>query len=144
MTTYEQDFYQWTQEQACLLRVGDYLALDIENLIEEVNSMGSSNKSSLRSFIRLLLMHLLKYQYQPEYRSRSWRSTIGYCRDDIADLIGDSPSLKTFTDEMIKVSYPRAVNAAAEETGIYKKSFPEVCPWTFEQITDADFFPNDD
>jgi hypothetical protein len=139
---YQQDFYSWTQEQAGLLKAGRLSELDVQNLIEEVISMGSSNKSSLRSFIRLLLMHLLKYKYQPEYRSRSWQSTINYCRYDIADLIEDSPSLKTFTDEMLQISYPRAVNAAVSETGIYKKNFPATCPWTFEQIIDDEFFPD--
>jgi hypothetical protein len=118
---YRQDFYTWSQEQAGLLKAGRLSELDVQNLIEEVISMGSSNKSSLRSFIRLLLMHLLNYKYQPEYRSRSWQSTINYCRYDIADLIEDSPSLKTFTDEMLQISYPRAVNEEILDVGKSEK-----------------------
>ena len=140
--TYHQDYYTWTQEQAALLKAGRLSELDVPNLIEEVFSMGAKDKSSLRSYIRILLMHLLKYKYQPEYRSRSWQSTINYCRDDIVDLITDSPSLRTYIDEMMQISYKRAVNKAADETGIFKENFPTECPWTFDQITNDEFFPD--
>jgi len=76
MISYEQDFYGWTQEQAALLRAGRLTDLDIENLIEEVETMGRSEKRELESRLTVLLLHLLKWKYQPNRRGRSWNLTI--------------------------------------------------------------------
>ena len=91
--TYETDFYQWTQQQAALLRQGALSALDIENLIEEIDDMGASNRRSLGSFLELVIMHLLKWQYQPERRGTSWRLSIRKGRNAIERAIEYSPSL---------------------------------------------------
>jgi hypothetical protein len=92
-TTYESDFYQWTQQQADLLRKGALSTLDVEHLIEEIDSMGRRDKGALRSYLLNVAMHLLKWQYQPERRGIRWRLSIENGRDQIAWQIKDSPSL---------------------------------------------------
>lgn len=138
---YETDFYSWTQEQAELLKSKKLAELDFENLIEEIETMGRSEKRELKSRLRVLLMHLLKWQYQPEHQCKSWRFTIYTQRNDVLEILTDSPSLKPHLLDILITIYPLAVKDAVEETGILKSNFPSECPWTFEQIIDDDFFP---
>ena len=91
---YEKDFYAWTQEQAALLSQGRWTGLDISNLVEEIESLGKQQRSELRNRLKVLLIQLLKWQYQSGRRSRSWQNTINVQRMDIADLIAESPMLK--------------------------------------------------
>jgi hypothetical protein len=91
---YDEDFFAWTQEQARLLRAGEFSQMDVENVAEELESMGRSDKRELRSRLVLLIMHLLKWQYQPGFRSRSCTSTIGEQRDQVKEVLDDSPSLR--------------------------------------------------
>jgi len=143
MTTanYETDFYQWTQQQADLLRQGALSALDVENLIEEIEDMGASNRRSLGSFLDLVIMHLLKWRYQPERRSNSWKSSIRKGRHAIERLLEESPSLKPRLSVMVTAEYRRARSEAADETGLPLTTFPDVCPFTVEQIT-GDWWPD--
>ncbi|MEN9430111.1 MAG: hypothetical protein RJA86_970, partial [Pseudomonadota bacterium] len=141
MSQYHQDFYAWTQEQAQLLKVGQLSAIDIENIIEEIESMGRSEKRELSSRLTVLLMHLLKWHYQEAYRSHSWVLTINEQRDELKELIHDNPSLKPWLDDVIKESYEKAKVKAERETGISKKVFIEACPWTLVQIFDEAFLP---
>jgi hypothetical protein len=76
MATYETDFYGWTQQQAHLLKTGCLSSLDVANLIEEIETMGRSEKRELDSRLMVLLVHLLKWKYQPKRRGRSWELTI--------------------------------------------------------------------
>ena len=92
--TYETDFYQWTQEQAALLRQGKLRALDVANLIEEIEDMGRSGQRAVESYLRNILMHLLKWKYQPERRGNSWRLSIKDSRHQVAKRLKESPSLK--------------------------------------------------
>ncbi|HWB48265.1 MAG TPA: DUF29 domain-containing protein [Stellaceae bacterium] len=138
---YDDDFFAWTQEQARLLRAGDFSQLDVENVAEELESMGRSDKRELRNRLTQLLMHLLKWQYQPGFRSRSWTSTIGEQRDQVKESLQESPSLRpTVTTELSKV-YRIARIKAAGETGLSEKTFPPQCPYTLEQILSEDFLP---
>ena len=141
MTTasYETDFYLWTQQQADLLRQGALSALDIENLIEEIEDMGASNRRSLGSFLELVLMHLLKWQYQPQRRGTSWRASISKGRNAIERTLEYSPSLKRQLPEMIVAEYRRARKEASLETGLSLTTFPDECPFTVEQITGDDW-----
>lgn len=139
--TYETDFYQWTQQQADLLRQGALSALDVENLIEEIEDMGASNRRSLGSFLELIIMHLLKWQYQPERRGTSWKGSIRKGRHAIERLLEESPSLKPRLSMMVTAEYRRARSEAADETGLPLTTFPDVCPFTVEQIT-GDWWPN--
>jgi len=138
---YESDFYGWLQHQADTLRIGNFASLDVDNLIEEIDSMGRSHRRALESRLELLLMHLLKWTFQPEMKSPSWRATIEVQRNQIGKLIRDNPSLKSRIPGVFEDSYKFATRLAKTETGLPAATFPSQCPWTFEQTTDQDFWP---
>ncbi|WP_143171095.1 DUF29 domain-containing protein [[Phormidium ambiguum] IAM M-71] len=98
---YETDFYAWTQKQAELLRQRDLNNLDIENLIQEIESLGKQEKRELVNRLGVLIGHLLKWEYQPNKRSKSWLKTIREQRRKITDLLQENPSLKPYLDEAI-------------------------------------------
>ncbi len=104
-TLYKQDFYAWTQRQAELLRAGQLGELDIENLIEEIESLGRQERQELRNRLGVLLGHLLKWHYQPEARSKSWVYTIREQRQEIQRHLKENPSLKPYLREAIAVGY---------------------------------------
>lgn len=142
---HDRDFYGWTQEQAALLRTGRLNELDTEHLIEEIESMGRSERRQMTHRFELLLMHLLKWRYQPERREidgGSWLRMIREQRRKIPKLIRDNPSLKPFLDECLKDAYEDARYAASDETSLIVSLFPELCPYTLEQILDSEFLPN--
>ena len=139
--TYETDFYLWTQQQADLLRQGALSALDIENLIEEIESMGKRDRRAIGSYLRNVMMHLLKWQYQPQRRGTSWQSSINRGRDEIEVLLNESPSLNPQLSTLITDEYRRARKEASIETHLPLTTFPEQCPFTLEQIT-GDFWPD--
>jgi hypothetical protein len=138
---YDDDFFAWTEEQARLLRAGDLSQLDIENIAEEMEDMGRSIRRELRHRLAVLTMHLLKWRYQPGYRSRSWSGTIGEQREQIADLIDESPSLRPVLARDLTKIYGVAVTKALGETGLPEATFPADCPFTPDQILAKDFLP---
>ena len=113
---YETDFYLWTQQQADLLRQGALAALDVEHLIEEVESMGRRDKSAVRSYLLNVALHLLKWRYQPQRRGTRWRMSIENGRDQIAWQMKDSPSLHPQLEGLLAEVYPSARRNAAAET----------------------------
>lgn len=137
---YDVDFYLWTQEQAGLLRAHALSDVDAEHLAEEVESMGNSDRRSLGSHLTVVLMHLLKWQHQPDRQCNSWRLSVYHGRDDIDQLLSESPSLKNRIPELINKKYPIARRNAGIETGLPLSTFPESCPFTVDQILD-DFWP---
>lgn len=139
---YQEDYYGWLQENAQLIREKRFSEIDVENIVEELESMGKSEKRELSSRLTVLLMHLLKWQYQTVKRSTSWRNTIAVQRIDIRELLEDSPSLKSEILDKIAVAYEKAQLAAEIETGIEKQNFPAECPFSLEQILDEEFLPN--
>jgi hypothetical protein len=141
---HDQDFYAWTQQQAGLIRAGKIAELDFENLLEEVESMGASERSQLQNRLKVLVGHLLKWQYQPSHRSRSWDATIEEQRLSVASLIDDNPSLKPIFAERLGKAYQQGVLLAVKETNLDKKTFPSVCPYTQEQILDLGFYPGNE
>lgn len=141
---YDQDFYAWTQEQAALLREGKWHALDCEHLIEEIEDLGRSARKELRSYLEGLVLHLLKWRYQPDYRGRSWRDSIEENRARIPDCLAESPSLRPQLPKLLQECYPHAQRKAARQTRLPLATFPETCPWTVEQILDDDFWPEGD
>jgi hypothetical protein len=141
-TLYDRDFYAWANEQARLLRSGHLSEADIEHIAEEIESMGKAEKRELVSRLVVLLCHLLKWQYQPERRGKSWRNTVAYQRLDVADHLADNPSLRTRLGQSVEDAYKRARLAAANETDLDADVFPVTCPWPFEHIMDADFWPD--
>jgi hypothetical protein len=94
-TLYDRDFYAWSREQAELLRAGKLAEADIEHIAEEIDSMGRTEKRELISRLSVLLLHLLKWRYQPGKRGPSWEASISNQRDGIAEHLDDNPSLKT-------------------------------------------------
>ncbi|MCX7097098.1 MAG: DUF29 domain-containing protein [Methylococcales bacterium] len=142
MTGYEQDFYSWTQEQAALLKQGRFAELDVNNLIEEVETMGRSEKRELESRLTVLLLHLLKWKYQAIRRGRSWQLSIDEQRLQFTETLSENPGLKARLDELVIKAYRLAVIQAARETNISKTVFPEYCPWTLAQFLDEGFYPD--
>lgn len=140
---YEKDFFAWTQEQAQLLRSRQFSQVDIENVAEELESTGRSDKREIDSRIEVLLVHLLKWQIQVGFRSPSWFGTIREQRSRIEDLLGESPSLRPLVAQIRPTLYARARRVAANETGLPARMFPARCPFTPEQILAEDFLPED-
>ncbi len=132
--TYETDFYTWTIDQAAALRDGRLSELDIGNLAEEIEDLGKEVFSKLRSSFRIILLHMLKWDYQPERRSRSWSVSIETHRIDIDDVLADNPSLRRRQPEAIAGAYRKARLEAAGETGLRRDAFPTECPYTLDDI----------
>jgi Domain of unknown function DUF29 len=143
---YKQDFYRWTREQAALLEARQFDALDMANLVEEITSLGLSQKHALGSHLKNLVMHLLKWHYQPHMREmgHSWQSSIINARDEIASILEDLPSLQHEVMARLTKRYPAARRLAHVETGLSLSTFPTTCPWTPEQVLDPDFWPGED
>jgi hypothetical protein len=123
------------------LRDGRFADLDVENLAEEVEDMGKRDRRVVESRLEVLLLHLLKWQYQPRRRSGSWRATIRVQRSRLELVLRDSPSVRAEVPAMLLRRYPKAVAAAADETGLPEARFPPTCPYTAEQILDEKFLP---
>lgn len=138
---YQTDFHAWTQQQAQLLKAGKLADIDLEHLIEELESMGASERNQLQNRLKILLAHLLKWQYQPAYRSRSWSATIKEQRLSLLDLLEDNPSLKSILESRLKKAYRLSVLLAVKETNFDETTFPEECPYTLEQVFRLDYYP---
>lgn len=141
LTSIDDDFALWSAEQAALIRSGKFDRVDQENVAEEIESLGRSEKQEIESRLEVLMMHLLKWERQPEHRSRGWSSTIRDQRYRIERRLKSSPSLRSYPNEVRAELYPRARELASEETTIFLHLFPETCPYTIEQILDPDFLP---
>jgi hypothetical protein len=139
---YETDFHQWTVEQSQLLALGKLEGLDLENLAEEIASLGKQQQQELRNRLGVLLGHLLKWEYQTDKRSKSWVFTIREQRRELTFLIADNPSLKSYLDEAILRGYAQGFDLAVKETNLKRKDLPLECPYNIEQIFDVNF-PDD-
>ncbi|MCC6777396.1 MAG: DUF29 domain-containing protein [Hyphomicrobiales bacterium] len=140
---HDTDFYAWTQEQARLLRERRFDDLDLDNLVDEVESVGRSDKRQIESRLEILMAHLLKWKFQPGGRGNSWVATIFEQRQRLIGLVEESPSLREFQRQEVSNSYRAARLLAAKETGIALGVFPDDCPFTPEQVVDLDFLPED-
>ncbi|HBW56319.1 MAG TPA: DUF29 domain-containing protein [Oscillatoriales bacterium UBA8482] len=140
---YDQDFYLWLQTTINVLKQGKFAEVDLENLLEELESMGRSEKNALKSNLRILVMHLLKYKYQPEKRTNSWRYTITEHRQRLQDTLKTSPSLYRFFEEIFNESYQNARKLASDETGLSINEFTPESPFTVEEVLNPDFLPPD-
>lgn len=141
-TIYDQDFYLWLSQNTELLREGRIAEIDIENIAEELDAMGKSQHRELVSRLRVLFARLLKWQFEPDHRSGSWKGTIVEQRYQIEQLLEMSPSLKHKMDQKIPKAYKKAVEYAAAETGIPESVFPKTCPYALEKALDKDFYPD--
>jgi Domain of unknown function DUF29 len=140
---YEEDLFAWTQEQAALLRAHTQDGLDWENLAEEIESMGRRDRRELKSRIRVILLHLLKWHAQPDLRSASWRNTLLTQRLEIADLLQQSPSLRREIPALVRDAYTNAVKEALGETGLPAGTFPKTCTYAPADVLDEDYLPAD-
>ncbi|MEH2115922.1 DUF29 domain-containing protein [Nostoc sp.] len=139
--TYKADFNLWIQQTTQLLRLHRWHEVDVEHLIEEVEGLGKNERRAIASQLTRLLLHLLKWQYQPQRRSDSWLDSITDSRTQIELAIEDSPSLKSYPTEQLEESYQRACRQAAKQTGILVSVFPEECPYSLELVLDEDWLP---
>jgi Domain of unknown function DUF29 len=138
---YDRDFYAWANEQAALLRGGRIKQADIPNIAEEIESMGRTEKRELISRLTVLLVHLLKWTFQNQFRSRSWELTVREQRRKLERHLDDNPSLKPLLGELLLVAFEDAVNETEAETGVSEKILPKTCPWTVAQVIERDWFP---
>jgi hypothetical protein len=138
---YDEDFVLWTERQAALIRAGRFDLVDRDHVAEEIEAMGSRERRELGTRLKILMMHLLKWQFQPQKRSGSWRMTINDQRDEIGEVLADNPSLRREIDGAIRKRYRTARASAAGETGLPLKSLPARCPYAAEQILDEAFLP---
>jgi hypothetical protein len=138
---YDKDFYAWTQDQAARLRAARPDSIDWENVAEEIESVGRSEKREIRNRLKVLLKHLLKWQFQPEKRKYGWRVTIDYQRDMLLDAMDASPSLRRYPGEALASAYKRALAEALEETGLSEVALPVSSPYSVEQVLDRRFYP---
>ena len=140
--TYDADVVAWANEQAAHLRAGNFAALDIEHIADEVEDVARSEERELASRMAVLIAHLLKWMFQPERRGRSWRTTIALQRKAIERRLEKTPSLKPELDdpEWREIVWGDAVTLAARETGL--EDLPEQSFWTFAQVRDPNFMPD--
>ena len=136
---YEQDYYQWLTQTAKLLKEKKFTQLDLENLIEEIESLGKSEKRAIESNLIVVILHLLKWRYQPQKHSNSWKSSIREHRRRIQRLLTDSPSLKNYLAEIFATCYLAAKKQASDETGLSVVAFPEECPFSLTESLNEDF-----
>jgi hypothetical protein len=137
--SYEGDFYTWTQEQGSLLRARRFDGIDWENVAEEIETLGRDEFRKLVSFYRLILLHMLKFDHQPNNRTRSWLISIDNHRDSAAEVLADNPGLKSRVDEAVARAYSYARRDAADETGLPLKAFAPACPYSIDEIRDRPF-----
>lgn len=138
---YEQDYYLWLETTVNKIRSHNFDSVDWENLLEELESLGRSERNALKSRLAVLLLHLLKYQYQPSHRSNSWLCTINEQRRQIEFVLEDSPSLKSYLTEIFAKCYQVARRDAASETGLPANTFPDESPFSLEETLNPDLLP---
>lgn len=139
---YETDYYRWLVDTAYLLEEGRFSELDVLNLVDEIEAMGKSQKRAIESYLKILLLHLLKWHYQPDLRCGSWQGSIFNARKGIAKRIQESPSLGSYPETILQECYEIARFNAHLETGLALTVFPEDSPFSLVQILDEGFMPD--
>ncbi|WP_460194393.1 DUF29 domain-containing protein [Thermosynechococcus sp. FA-CM-4201] len=136
---YDTDFYAWTLEQAKLLKAGDFAHLDIAHLVEEIEALGRQERRELENRLGILIGHLLKWDYQPQKRSKSWRATIREQRRAVQKLIHQNPSLQPYLPQAIAEAYESGKDLVVRETPLDYSDLPESCPYPLEKVLDSQF-----
>ena len=141
MQTYETDVIAWANEQSMLIRTGRFDMLDLEHIADEIEDVGKSEQRELESRMSVLLAHLIKWQFQPDRRSKSWNLTIVDQRESITRRLKKTPSLKSSLNDLDwwADAWQDARRMAAQETGIEYAEFPKEFPWNFDQIMNPEF-----
>ncbi len=138
---YEKDFYAWIYHNVDLLKQNKLAEVELDILIDELESMAKRDRRELLSHFIILIAHLLKWQFQPAHRSSSWRGSIREQRIQIAKQLQESPSLKNYITEIIENAYPDALDLASNETGLAMVTFPNECPYVINDLLDKEFYP---
>ncbi|MCB2262821.1 MAG: DUF29 domain-containing protein [Candidatus Thiosymbion ectosymbiont of Robbea hypermnestra] len=138
---YDRDLVAWAMENATLLRVGRLDRIDAAHIAEELEDLGKSERRALGSHLRNLVLHLLKWEFQPGRRTGNWRSSIDNARVEIAEILEDSPSLGAAASERLEKGYALARKNAISETGLASEVFPQRCPYSLEQVLSDNFWP---
>ena len=133
---YDRDLYSWAVEQAALLRAGKITEADALNIAEELDDVGNEQYDKLESALRLILLHLLKWDHQPERRSRSWYASIKVQRKHVLKVLKKNPGLKPVADEAVTEAYETARIEAALQTSLEEDRFPFDCPYSWDEITE--------
>ena len=141
-TLYDSDIHAWTRQTAELLKQRRFQDIDVEHLIEELESMGRRDRQETISRLKILIGHLLKWQYRPAHRCGSWRGSILEQRLRIRDLLQDCPSLKPFLPEAVAAAYADGAKLASKETGISLDRFPDRSPYAPDVLLEDDWFPD--
>ena len=139
---HETDFHAWTERQAALLRSGDLDLVDIANIVEEIETLGRSERAALKSAYRLIALHLLEIITQKERVSRSWLGTIAREREHAADILHENPSLRPQRDELFAAGYRAARKEAQAQTGLPPSAFPTEPPFTLAEVEDENHLPD--
>jgi len=139
---YEQDLFAWTQQQVNLLTHQRWHELDVENLIDELEGMARRDRREMTNRLIILIAHLLKWEFQPDHQSGSWRGSIQEQRLQLNGLLEDSPSLHQQFIESLEKAYPQAVKLASKETELPTTKFPNECPYELAQLLEDDFLPS--
>jgi hypothetical protein len=134
LVAYEDDAYGWATEQAALLRTRRFDLVDVENMAEEIESVGRSEYAKLESALRVILLHLLKWDYQPERRSTGWALSAKVHRVHARRTLQRSPGLKSHVAEAFTEGYELARIEAAGETGLPESTFPQACPYDLDAV----------
>jgi hypothetical protein len=135
---HDRDLYSWAIEQATLLRAGRLAEVDALNIAEEIDDVGNEQYDKLASALRLILLHLLKWDHQPERRSRSWKLSIAVQRRHVLRVLRKNPGLKAVVDEAVTEAYETVRLEAAAQTLLEEEAFPLECPYTWDEIMDRD------
>ena len=138
---YNHDYYLWLVHTAQLIKEGKFSEIDANNLIEEIEDMGRSEKRAVKSNLIILLLHLLKYKYQPAKRTNSWKASIREHRRRLRDDFKTSPSLKPYFQQIFAESYQDSREQAADETGLPIDTFSSHCPFTVSEVLDSNYLP---
>jgi hypothetical protein len=133
-TRYEDDLYTWVEEQVALLRAGRLTEIDAQNIAEELGDVARSERRSLVSAVAVLTLHLLKWDHQSAKRSRSWVATVNEQRQEIHELLERNPGMKPQIEEAMRIGYAKGRHRAVAETNLEYEIFPELCPYSFEEI----------
>jgi hypothetical protein len=140
---YQKDAHAWYFANAKMLREKRFEEIDLDNLIEEVESMGRSEQSKLESYLTELFLHLLKWKYQREKSyGASWEISIAKQRNNAKEHLKEYPSLKGHLDKILKKAYKNSKFDAAKETNLNLKIFPEEMPFTLDEALQEDWFPD--
>jgi Domain of unknown function DUF29 len=132
---YEADLYGWVEDQVTLLKAQEVGSIDASHIMQELEDLGRTEFNKVVSALRVILLHLLKWDHQPQRRSRSWANSVRTQRQRLADELEDSPSLKAQIGKAIARAYRNAINDACSETGLTMEAFPESCPYSWEDIS---------